>query len=79
MQNRENFVMVRKLILIDPKHPKLGIWAQSLQKKIKYKIPDFPNFVMVDRFRWFRNFFWLFWLVLCRFGWFPFILARSGL
>ena len=31
--SRQNFVMIRKLILIDPKYPNLVIWARSLKNK----------------------------------------------
>ena len=31
---RRNFVKIRKLILLGPKYPKLGIWAQNFGRQI---------------------------------------------
>ena len=34
IEYRQNFIKVRKLILLDPKCPYLGIWAQNVRKPV---------------------------------------------
>ena len=64
----QNFVNIRKLILIDPKYPNLGIWAQSVKNKSWQKILDLPSFEISGLFGSICKFFGLFRLVFGGFG-----------
>ena len=59
----QNFVNIRKLILIDPKYQNLGIWVRSVKNKSWQKILDLPSLEVFGLFGSICKFFGLFWVI----------------